>query len=78
MAYDESNILSYQVLRCQVSTCNKKLTLTNNFECECKNFYCIIHKFSLDHGCTFDYKNKQKNLLQKSLIKVSSEKVIKI
>ena len=33
MAYDELNIL-----RCSLSSCNKKLTLTNNFECECGNF----------------------------------------
>ena len=82
MVYDESNVSNVSnesnVLRCQVPSCNKKLTLTNNFECHCKNFYCIRHKFSLDHGCQFDYKNKQKELLQKKLIKVSAEKIVKI
>lgn len=73
MAYDELNIL-----RCSLSSCNKKLTLTNNFECECGNFYCIKHKFSLDHDCQFDYKNKQRNILQNTLIKVTTDKVIKI
>jgi len=73
MTYDELNIL-----RCSYLSCNKKLTPTNNFECECKNFYCIKHKFSLDHSCTFDYKNKQKELLQKKLIKIDHEKVVKI
>jgi predicted nucleic acid binding AN1-type Zn finger protein len=73
MTCDEVN-----VLRCNLSSCNKKLTLTNNFECLCGNFYCIKHKFSLDHDCTFDYKNKQRELLQKKLIKIENEKVIKI
>jgi hypothetical protein len=73
MVYDESS-----VLRCQVPSCNKKLTLTNNFECHCKNFYCIKHKFSLDHNCTFDYKNKQRNILEKTLIKVTADKIVKI
>jgi predicted nucleic acid binding AN1-type Zn finger protein len=73
MAYDELNIL-----RCNLLSCNKKLTLTNNFECLCGNFYCIKHKFSLDHDCPFDYKNKQRELLQKKLIKIDHEKIVKI
>lgn len=73
MAYDELNIL-----RCSLSSCNKKLTLTNNFECECRNFYCIKHKFSSDHDCKFDYKNKQKEFLQNTLKKITVDKVIKI
>lgn len=66
------------ILSCQVKSCNKKLTLTNNFNCQCGNFYCIRHKFSFDHDCKFDYKNKQREILQKNLIKVVSDKVIKI
>ena len=66
------------ILRCGFSGCNKKLTLTNNFECDCKHFFCIKHKFSLDHGCQFDYKNKQRELLQNKLQKVTADKVIKI
>jgi len=73
MVYDE-----YNVLRCSLSSCNKKLTLTNIFECECKNYYCIKHKFSLDHGCQFDYKNKQREILQNKLQKVVKDKVMKI
>ena len=71
--YDQSS-----VLRCQVESCKKKLTLTNNFECECRNFYCIKHKFSEDHDCVYDYKNNQKEFLQKKLIKIEYDKVIKI
>lgn len=71
--YDQSS-----VLRCQVESCKKKLTLTNNFGCECGNFYCIKHKFSSDHGCTFDYKNKQRHILEKTLPKIAGEKVIRI
>ena len=66
------------ILRCGVASCNKKLSLTNNFECECKQFFCVKHKFSLDHNCTFDYKNKQREILQKSLQKITKDKVIKI
>ncbi len=50
------------ILRCGFSGCNKKLTLTNNFECKCE----------------FDYKNKQKELLQNKLKKITADKVIKI
>jgi len=66
------------ILRCQLDGCNKKLTLTNNFQCACSNYYCMRHKFSLDHGCKYDYKKQQRDLLQKSLIKINHEKIIKI
>lgn len=73
MTFNETNIS-----RCQFTSCNKKLTIVNNYKCECGNFYCVKHRFSLDHECTFDYKNKQKELLQKNLVKISVDKVVKI
>jgi hypothetical protein len=54
--------------RCALKSCNKKLTLVNNYECECSNHCCIKHKFSMDHDCIFDYK-KNNNKYYKKIYK---------
>ena len=59
----------------KLKSCNKKLKLVNNYESECGNYYCIKHKFSMDHDCTFDYKKKQQEILQKNLQKIEFRKI---
>ena len=43
--------------RCQLSECNKKLTLTETLgKCKCGNIYCGNHRHSTHHKCSYDYK----------------------
>ena len=63
--------------RCAV--CNKKVGLLA-FTCECSETlkFCSAHRLPENHLCTFDHKNKGKNLLEGKLVKVAGEKLIKI
>ena len=63
--------------RCQLDGCNKKLGLTD-FACKCKQFYCIAHRFSDNHSCTFDYKATEKEVLKKQLAEVKASCIDKI
>lgn len=57
--------------------CLKRLSITA-IKCKCNNIYCHEHRHAEKHLCTFDYKNYQKNILQKDLAKITNEKVLKI
>lgn len=63
--------------RCEAQNCNRKLKLTD-FACRCQKRFCIIHIFSQEHGCSFDYKKHGIDLLTSQLIKCSADKMIKI
>ena len=52
--------------RCAVSGCKRKLTLTD-FPCRCGKIHCPTHRFSDDHGCTYDYKKDAKQELLKTM-----------
>lgn len=53
--------------------CNKKAVIV--VECSCKKVFCITHRMPEDHGCTFDFKEKSKDLLNKQMPVISSEKL---
>ncbi len=57
--------------------CNKKLGLLG-FECRCKLMFCSLHLNPETHSCTFDYKSEQCKKLEKTLVKVVADKVIRI
>lgn len=59
------------------SNCNKKLKLIN-YPCNCNNTFCVKCRHPEDHNCTFDFKSNGKKQLEKDLIKVAPNKVIKI
>jgi predicted nucleic acid binding AN1-type Zn finger protein len=61
--------------RCPI--CNKKLGLML-FTCQCERRFCIGHVQPELHDCTYDHKTKQRKELEKQLIKVVADKVIKI
>ena len=54
--------------------CNRKIGLTS-FQCKCKYYFCIEHRYSDRHDCTFDYKQFNKELLQNSNPTVISSKI---
>lgn len=62
--------------RCKV--CCKKLSLFTEFECRCKLKFCIKHRHSTQHNCTFDYKQEFKEKLTKENPKIEPKKIDKI
>lgn len=47
--------------------CQKKINLVQATlgKCPCGNVFCADHRFSSDHGCEFDYKKKEREILAK-------------
>ena len=67
----------HKTSRCAI--CRKKVGLLA-FTCECSDIlkFCAEHRLPENHLCTFDHKNKGKNLLESKLVKVAGEKLVKI
>ncbi|NDB85698.1 MAG: hypothetical protein EB127_23805 [Alphaproteobacteria bacterium] len=63
--------------RCQNEACNTKLKLTDHI-CKCKGYYCMQHRYSEAHKCTFDYKAAGRDLLGKQLPAVTANKLERI
>lgn len=63
--------------RCSV--CNTKLGLMV-FHCKCSDsvMFCVHHMFPEAHQCTYDHKSDKKNKLSQQLVKVVSDKVVRI
>lgn len=70
---------SVKVKKNRCIICNKKVGLLG-FECKCSpNMkFCSEHRLPENHDCTFDHKSEGLGFLADKLIKVTSEKVIKI
>ena len=52
--------------RCQFEGCRRKLGPVP-FSCRCNKDFCIDHRGSDAHACTFDYKAEHKKELLKTL-----------
>ena len=63
-------------MKCQI--CKKKLTIAMQMKCKCGIYTCSEHKPSIAHNCTWDYKQEHSQELEKKLIGVKTQKVIKI
>lgn len=63
--------------RCQNEACNTKLKLTDHM-CKCKGHYCMQHRYSEAHKCTFDYKAAGRDSLGKQLTPVTGNKLERI
>ena len=58
--------------------CRKKIKGIE-FDCKCNNNkFCVKCRYPETHNCDFNYKTHQKNKLQKELIKVVPEKIVRI
>jgi len=55
------------------SLCNKKLGLFE-YKCRCEKLFCISHLQAEYHNCTFDYRTKAKEKLQKENELISGDK----
>ena len=60
--------------RCNFEECKTKLLLSDP-SCKCAGRYCVMHRFSDDHKCSFDYRQAAGDILQKQLVKCSGVKL---
>lgn len=67
------------VLKNRCLECKKKLGV-DPIVCKCKGIFCDGHRLPFNHSCSFDYKAKSRNELDKTMSagKCIAEKVIKI
>lgn len=57
--------------------CNKKCRLAQRFECKCGHTFCPVHRYSDQHGCTFDFKAKDRAKVEAANPKVIGQKIDK-
>ena len=63
---------------CELPSCNKKLRLTEGLVCKCGFLFCMKHRYSNEHNCTFDYTKEHQDLLSKNNPKIIGSKIVKI
>jgi hypothetical protein len=63
--------------RCQMADCKAKIVLSD-FACQCKKFYCSMHRYSESHSCSFDYRAAGAKVLEKNLVKTIASKLDKV
>lgn len=73
LVHSINNTKTKEKIKCY--KCNKKLNITNFIECSCKFIFCLQHRFSYEHECVNDPKNKNKQQLTKVLVKVEADKL---
>jgi hypothetical protein len=57
--------------------CNKKCRLAQRFECKCGHTFCPVHRYSDQHGCTFDFKANDRAKVEAANPKVFRQKIDK-
>lgn len=57
---------SVRPTRCEMSSCRKKLSLTD-FPCRCKHFYCLTHRDPSAHICSINYFEEHKRELLRTM-----------
>lgn len=60
------------------SECNKRLNITNIYNCRCGKIFCAQHRYSEVHHCNYDYKTEGRRLLEQQNPLVKAEKLNKI
>ncbi|XP_030754222.1 uncharacterized protein LOC115881011 [Sitophilus oryzae] len=55
--------------------CNRKLNITNIYNCRCGRIFCSQHRYSELHKCTYDYKTEGRKILERQNPLVTAEKI---
>ncbi|KCZ74489.1 hypothetical protein H311_04546 [Anncaliia algerae PRA109] len=55
--------------------CGKILRPTNKFGCRCGNVFCMVHRFSDQHNCSFNFKAFSVKKLRQENPQVINKKV---
>lgn len=69
-------IITKKRMRC--GACNKKLNITNMYDCRCGKIFCGQHRYSEVHGCNYDYKTEGRKLLEQQNPLIIAEKLNKL
>ena len=67
--------LNKKRMRCE--HCNKRLNITNIYNCRCGRIFCSQHRYSEVHNCKFDYKTEGRKLLEQQNPLVTASKLEK-
>ncbi|PIA49912.1 hypothetical protein AQUCO_01300563v1 [Aquilegia coerulea] len=57
-------------------SCNKKVGLTG-FKCRCGDTFCSLHRYPEKHECTFDFKTRGRDAIEKANPVVKADKLDK-
>jgi len=58
--------------------CRKKLSVVNEYECRCGQFFCSTHRYAETHKCTFDYKEEGRRIIKEANPVITAPKVPQI
>lgn len=65
--------------RCQFDSCKKKLSITESItKCKCNMMFCLNHRQSSKHKCTFNYKTEASKNIENKLLDGRFNKLNKI
>lgn len=63
--------------RMRCAHCNRKLNITNIYDCRCGRIFCAQHRYSEVHECAHDYKTEGRRLLAQQNPLVTAPKLAK-
>ncbi|CAH1995795.1 unnamed protein product [Acanthoscelides obtectus] len=64
--------------KARCNECNKRLNITNIYDCRCGKIFCSQHRYSEVHRCSYDYKLEGRKILEKQNPLVTAEKISRI
>lgn len=64
--------------RPRCAQCNRRIQISNTYDCRCGHAFCGQHRYAESHACTFDYKAEGRKLLQIANPLVQPQKLPKI
>lgn len=67
--------LNKKRMRCE--HCNKRLNITNIYNCRCGRIFCSQHRYSEVHDCKYDYKTEGRKILEQQNPLVTANKLPK-
>ncbi|KRT80796.1 hypothetical protein AMK59_5139, partial [Oryctes borbonicus] len=72
---DNLPALNKKRMRCE--HCNKRLNITNIYNCRCGRIFCSQHRYSEVHDCKYDYKTEGRKILEQQNPLVTANKLPK-
>ncbi|KAL3274516.1 hypothetical protein HHI36_015899 [Cryptolaemus montrouzieri] len=61
--------------RARCNFCNRKLNITNIYNCRCGKIFCSQHRYSEVHHCNYDYKTDGRRFLEQQNPLVTADKI---
>lgn len=68
-------VVTKKRMRC--GQCNKRLNITNIYNCRCGLIFCAQHRYSESHDCKYDYKAEGRKLIEQQNPLVTASKLTK-